>query len=208
MEKIVDEYLEQNEQNEQFYTPHLLAWKLLTDDVEGDLTNALTAFNIDGQDDDPATFMFEILLTIFMEMFFTMALLMHDTENEKKGITTEFNPDMKQIHINDYIPILEKKFNRVSYIMNITTYNKKTENVSNLKSIFNNRYCRVVFRNSEDKKIFVERNIQNDVHYHMISNELYKKQKELRNIYAIFQISDMMYKISFCPVTKIASNKC
>jgi len=187
------------------YTPASIAWKLLMDDIDDSLSANLMAMTPDNDEDsDPVSFLFEILITIFMEMIFDLAIINNEIDNDNG-----FNPDISKFNINDFLPILEKKFNRVSILLNINTYDKKSDDHENLRNILDNRYCRVILRHCpEDSHIFKKNNIPSELNYHIILNQMYKQKSDLKNIYAIIIIENIIYKISFNLVKKINTSRC
>jgi hypothetical protein len=210
MKRLVNKLVEDNENRpDEYYTPQNLAWKLLMDDLDEELTGVLQANSPDFQwEEDPSSFLFEILITIFMEMIFDMAIIMNSSENEFNNCDKEFKPDMKKFNIDDFLPKLKEKFERVSILINIEKH-KRTNSDEFLKEIIDDRYCRVILRYyHEDKKLFRKYNVPDDLHYHMILNGNYKKKNKLDDIYAIIILNDFVYQISFLPIKQLGSEKC
>ena len=210
MKRLVNKLVENDENRpDEFYTPENLAWKLLMDNIDEELTGVLQANSQDFQkEDDPSSFLFEILITIFMEMIFDIAIIMNASENESNNSDEEFNPDMKNFDIDDFLPKLKEKFERVSILLNIEKH-KRINTDENLRDIIDNRYCRVILRYyHEDKKLFRKYQVPSELHYHMILNGNYIKKPKLENIYAIIMLNDYVYQISFLPFKQIGSGKC
>jgi len=209
MKRIVNKLIEDDENKpDEYYTPENLAWKLLLDDVDDDLTGILAGLTPDFQkDDDSASYFFEIFITIFMEMIFDIAIVMNASENEINETDDEFNPNMKTFNIDDFLPKLTEKFERVSINLNISKYERSNAD-EYVKSIVDDRYCRVILKHyHEDKKLFKHYKVPSHLHYHMILNSNYKKKDKLDDIYAIILLNDFVYKITFWPVLKVGS-KC
>lgn len=199
MEKLVDEI----DENDEYMSPKSIAIKLLMENVDDDLSGVIMGFNQDNEDDnDPDTFLFEILLTIFMEMIFAIGILMNGTDKE-------FVPDLKTFDLNNFLPILKKKFARVSILLKIQTYNKKSDESNVINKIYNGRYCRIILKhNPSEAHLFRLYMVPEDMNYHFLGNKDYVKQTNLKNIYAIITIYDKIYQISFDTIEKINSSKC
>jgi len=209
MKRIVNKLIEDDENKpDEYYTPENLAWKLLLDDVDDDLAGVLVGLNPDFQkEDDSASYLFEIFITIFMEMIFDIAIVMNASENEINETDDEFNPNMKTFNLDDFLPKLTEKFERVSINLNINKY-ERSDADEYVKSIVDDRYCRVILKHyHEDKKLFKHYKVPSHLHYHMILNSNYKKKDKLDDIYAIILLNDFVYKITFWPVLKVGS-KC
>jgi hypothetical protein len=199
MNSLTDKIMEENDMlANEYYTPQTIAWKLLMDDTDEALSGALLGFG-DGEDDDPESFMFEILITIFIEMVFDIAVVAQASNDGSTSQDFEFNPDMEKFDLDLFIDTIKKKFNRISYICSVTTYDKKSMSsyeLNELQKTVNNRYCRIILKhNPDDKKTFRKKQI--DENYHMILNENYRIKKHLKDIYAIVIINEKVYQIYF-----------
>jgi len=208
MNSLIERIIEENDMlANEYYTPQTIAWKLIMDDNDEALSGALLGY-ADGGDDDPASFMFEILVTIFIEMIFDIAVIAQATDDESKLQDFEFNPDMGKFDLDLFINTIKKKFNKISYICSVETYNKKEmskHELAELQETVNNRYCRIILKhNPDDRKIFKTKNIAEN--YHMILNETYIRKKHLRDIYAIVMLYDKVYEIHFDNVPNYGKN--
>jgi predicted DNA binding CopG/RHH family protein len=184
------------------YTPESLAWKLLMDDVDTSLASNLLAYDPDDTvGDNSNSYIFELLLTIFMEMIFDMALIADAEEQEQQNVSDyKFNPNLKKFDLNLFLPTLTQKFNYLSILLKTECYNKTTYDESELQQILNNRYCRVILRHdTNNKNYFKQHNIPEELNYHIIGNSFNekKKYKHLTDVYAVIMINDYLYVISF-----------
>ena len=192
MEELVDQFFDEDILINDVYTPQSIAWKLLMDDIHDNFVNILMACNLDNnqRETDSVSFLFEILITIFMEMVFDLAIIINSSYKE-------FNPKIDSFNLDEILPTLKNKFKYVNIILNIDTY-KRNNNDECLRELLDDRYCRVIFNNNhEHNHLFIKNNVSKELNYHMIINNLYKQKKELIYIYAIIMINDTIYKISF-----------
>jgi len=209
MENLFNKLVEENESHEEnFVTPQSIAWKLLTDDYHEDLSGALLAFSPDyTQEEDPASFLFEMLLTICLELVSQMALIMHTTE-ELDNSDSNVVLTKKDFQFEVFFARIKKIFSGVSILFSVGTYDSNS-NYTMVEQILKNRYCRVIFRYNHENAIHFDKNdVPDDVNYHFILNENYKNTNDLRNIYAVIVNKNIIYKLSFDKIAKIASTKC
>jgi len=187
MDKLVEKMNLDNDN--EFYTPEQLAWKLLMDDIDTSKVAQLLTFREGfGTDDNPITFTYEILITIFMEMIFDLVLINHHANSDNI-----FVPDFDKFDINLFLPLLEENFKKINIILNISTYDVQDD----MQYILDNRYCRVILRHI-DKQYFIEHEIEEELNYHMILNGLNKiHYNKLTDVYAIIIIKNNLFKIQF-----------
>lgn len=175
-----------------FHTPQTLAWKLLMEDNISDLSSTILSFNMDGYDEenDPISFTFEILLTIFVEMISSLLTLMsEDNENVRK-----------QLVISDFFDTIKSKFTKASISIFIHEIEKEWLETDDgyFKNILDKRYCKVIMRdNPEESQLFNAYNVDNDMLYHMLLNAKYKQQSNLKDVCANISSGKNIYQISF-----------
>ena len=206
MERLADQIEDNYDNFSNFHTPQTLAWKLLMEDNIKDLSSAINSFNIDGHDkcDDPYTFIFEILITIFAEMACSlMTLLSEDDEHVRK-----------QLNIEDFFDTITSKLKKASMLLHIQTIEKEwlENDTGYFKSIIDKRYCKVILRdNPTEEPLFNKYNVDSDMNYHMLLNPSYKQQNQLKNIIASVSTKNNIYQISFDFFKQpemISSNEC
>jgi hypothetical protein len=185
MEKLINEII-----NDNTYTPKTIAWKLLLDDDTSILSSELCVFDPDTlTDDDPHSYLFEILITIFMEMIYDSAILMTATE---KGDIESFNPDLSKFDINLFLPIIKSKLEKINILIQIHDFSIHDD----IQYILNNRYCRVLLKHDKKSNYFFKNN-NIEENYHMVLNYDFIKTNSLKSIYAIININDIIYQIYF-----------
>jgi hypothetical protein len=181
--------------DEHYYTPEEFANKLLTDNTKGkELSNHLQTF-IDGydcdNDNDQNTFLFEILITIFLELYY--GLVEKNNEHNDDIIIDATTMDSIETEIKE-------KFNSINYMVSIHKYEIDEYNTEFLKPITNKRYCKIICRHNKDDLDYFNKyidNIDENKIYHMMLNNNYIKQNNLKDIYSIWIYSNMYYKIFF-----------
>ncbi len=193
MDKLIDQLDDlDDEWMNDYHTPQTLAWKLLMEDKIENLSSAILSFNIDGNDEaqDPNSFTFEIMITIFAEMLCSLATLMSEDDEEVR----------KRLVMSDFFDTIREKLLKASVTMKINTIEKEwLENDDGyFKGMINKRYCKVILRdNPEEEELFDRYNVPDDTMYHMLLNPKYKKQKNLKDIEALFNVKNNIYQISF-----------
>lgn len=181
--------------DENNYTPEALAWKLLMDDKI--TTSNLMVFS----DENNKETVFEILLTIYLEMIFghyKMAYLESNyNEEDYDDIYENFKLDITNVNLFALTNVFASKFNKLNYILNVKeiTREKYDENKKN-------RYCTILLKDSPfDNTYFLmnEQYIDPEKRYHFVLNSLYKRKENinLRDIYCTVIINNICYKIYF-----------
>lgn len=193
MDKLAEQLSDLDDQwMNDYHTPQTMAWKLLMSDEINNLSSTILSFNVDGSDEaqDPTSFTFEIMITIFVEMLCTLAMLMsEDDENVRK-----------QLVMSDFFETIKEKLLKASVTMHINVIEKEwLENDSGyFKGMIDKRYCKVILRdNPEEEQLFSRYGVPNENMYHMLLNPKYKKQKNLRDVQALFSVKENIYQISF-----------
>jgi hypothetical protein len=183
-----------NEQiDENDYTPEALAWKLIMDD-NIDNSNLL----IFSEDNNKET-LFEILLTIYVEMIFDYYKLKYLESLEPDDNFDEnynnFKLDISNINVFSLTYIFSSKFNKIKYILNVKEISQEEYETSR-----KHRYCTVFLKDSpNDYTYFVmnEKYLDPEKSYHFVLNSLYKKKENLFDIYCTFNINSNYFKIYF-----------
>ena len=181
------------ENNDDIFTPEELAWRLLLDD---NIDNApMLAFS----DENSKEVLFEILLTIYVEMIFNYYKMnylgSHVEDDDFDNKFDDFKLDLKQLNLNMLINNFDEKMKKIKIILNVIEITK--EQFDNYKTF---RYCTILFRDLiRDKNFFIMNDayIDPEKRYHFVKNSLYKINKDLRDIFCSFEIYGKYYKINF-----------
>lgn len=208
MESLFGKLMEENQaEASDFSTPQSIAWKLLMEDYHEDLSAVFLGFSPDeGKDEDPTSFLFEMLLTICMEMISHMALIMHSDETNEQTENVVLRE--KDFDFEQFFPQVKKIMTKASILFSFNKYNSDSSQ-QNIKRTLDERYCRTIFRfNKKDLHYFDENDVPDEVNYHFILNEGYNKTKNLREIYTVIINKNIIYKLSFDRVQKINGSKC
>jgi hypothetical protein len=172
------------------YTPEDLAWKLLTDDVLAPATAEILTTDIEGE--NHTTYLFEILLTMYVEMLVHNAKLLHLINKSESGdlITLEdFKLKFDDITIHLLTQPFREKLLKIRYFLRIDVIN----------SLGTNYYCKILFRDLPSNKIFFQSHQHITKKYHFILNASFKStpHMKLENMYAVSSINGINYKVSF-----------
>lgn len=190
--------------NSDVYTPEMFAWKLLLDDTNSAVLSANLQTFTDTYDeaDDPTTFTFEVLITIFMELIFGILKLNHYAEHNNEN----FEFDFTNSNLEDILPMLKHKFNELCYVLSVETIDETNENIAYVNSVIISRYCKIILRHSKlDEYYFSVHSdeIDDEKDYHMILNGRFKKTNKLNEVYSTCSINNKTYKISFDKVPTV-----
>lgn len=182
------------------YSPEELAWKLIMDENIND-NNVIMTF----ADENSKETMFEILVTIYIEMLFDYYKIQYlentlylDKKKEENIICDEFENlefDLNNINLELLTNIFTEKFKKIKFILNI--YEISCEHYEYIKK---NRYCTILLKDSEyDSTYFLinEAHLDPEKRYHFVLNSLYIPVTELRDIFCTVKINDKYFKISF-----------
>jgi hypothetical protein len=180
------------------FTPEELAWRLVLD--ENINSAPLIAFS----DENTKEILFEILITIYVEMIFNyskLKFLENKSDNSDKSDENfdnnfdNFKINLNTVNINDLTNIFTDKFHKLKFILNVTEITREQYNESKKK-----RYCTVMLKDSPTDYLYFEMNkdhIDPEKRYHFVLNNLYKEQSELKDIFCSFNINNKYYKIYF-----------
>jgi len=182
------------------YSPEELAWKLIMDENIND-NNVIMTF----ADENSKETMFEILVTIYIEMLFDYYKIQYlentlylDKKKEENIICDEFENlefDLNNVNLELLTNIFTEKFKKIKFILNI--YEISCEHYEYIKK---NRYCTILLKDSEyDSTYFLinEAHLDPEKRYHFVLNSLYIPVTELRDIFCTVKINDKYFKISF-----------
>jgi hypothetical protein len=198
----IDDIISNNISNDTF-TPETLAWRLLVDDdLKNDTNIKQIMASIDlNEESNPDIFnkeayLFEILLTIYLEMLFGWYKLLYLIENELNENPTEFKLDLSKLTLKELEEPFIEKMKLLGYILHIY----EIKNKDYYDYIKNESYCRVALRDLPSDFGFFEINknrINPEKRYHFILNSKFKGKTVLRDIFMLIVINDVVYKISF-----------
>jgi len=179
------------------YTPERIAWHLLVGEVDESL-KGMEILSVDKDIGNAHTFVFEILITIFMELLFNLSKLSHYSTHDKEN--DKFVPDYTKLQIDALLSVVVDKMMLLNFIARVDTHEKTEIEPSEFKSLAEGRYCRVVLR-YHDEDPFFNQNVSDDLYYHMKLNGLLddKKYKKLENVYSLI-ILDKIYAVSFTKI--------
>jgi len=189
------------------YTPEALAWKLLMDDAI--TTSNLMIFS----DENNKEIVFEILLTIYLEMIFgyyKMQYLEANCNNNEADDKTldnyddiydNFKLDINKVNLFTLTNVFASKFNKLNFILNVREINREEYFQSK-----QNRYCTVLLKDSPNDEMYFtlnEKHLDPEKRYHFVLNNMYKTKEniDLRDIYCSVNINNVYYKIYFTQIT-------
>lgn len=193
MNRLLNELEELDDQwMNDYHTPQTLAWKLLMSDDIKNLSSTILSFNVDNTDEanDPTSFTFEIMITIFAEMLCSLAMFMSEDDEHVR----------KRLVVSDFFDTIKEKFLKASVSLHINTIEKEwlENDTGYFKKMIDKRYCKVILRdNQEEEHFFYKYDVPNENMYHMLLNSKYKKQKNLKDIEALISVKNNIYQISF-----------
>lgn len=183
------------------YTPEELAWKLIIDE-NIDYEAAIMAF----ADENSKETLFEILITIYIEMVFDYYKIKYleniidknEFESESESEFDEFDNfelNLQLVSLDTLTDIFSNKFKLIKYLLNV--HEIPYEHYDYIKK---NRYCTVLLKDSPTDELYFEFNkdkLDSEKRYHFVLNSLYLPVEELRDIFCSFSINNKYYKISF-----------
>lgn len=191
-------------ENDEIFSPENIAWKLLFDDTK-QMSAGLQTFSFENDNDgDPATFTFEILLTIYLEMIVGFYRTLHLGQKEEKGetITTDdFALDLDNINEEVLLNPFRDSLLKVNYFLKVREISTSEKG---------NYYCKILLRdNPDDKPVFkMNRSIDKDKKYTFILNSSYKRNKNLEDVYSVVTIKGKTYRVSFDRMGKLVQSRC
>lgn len=181
------------ENNDDTFTPEELAWRLLLDDNIN--SGPIMAFS----DENTKEILFEILLTIYIEMIFNyykiQYLESHVDDDDFDNKFDDFKLDLSQINLNLLTDNFDEKIKKINFLLNVTELTK--EKYDEYK---NKRYCTLLFKDLLRDNFFFTMNanyLDPEKRYHFVKNSVYQSNKELRDIFCSFELFGKYYKIHF-----------
>lgn len=172
------------------YTPEDLSWKLLTDN---ELTSATAEIlTADSEGGNQNTYLFEILLTMYIEMLINNAKLFHLINKSESGsiITLDdFRLNFDGLTIDQLTDPFREKLLKIKYFLRIET-------VTNLDKFC---YCKILFRDLPSNDVFFQGHANITKKYHFILCSTFKQTPymKLEDIYAIAYINGTNYRVNF-----------
>jgi hypothetical protein len=184
--------------DENYYSPEQIALLLALDQFDNAKTG-IDTFTPEKDTGNPYSYIFEILMTIFMELLFVIAKADHDGNNDNKN--KKFTPKYDNLKIDALTSIVTDKMIWLGYIAHVKSYEKEdlVDDKEQFDNLCNkNRYCLVLLKDYHNHAVFKTKQAESR-YYHMVLNKnIYKKKfKKLNDIYAIIDLNDKLYKISF-----------
>jgi len=193
MEKFISEIDVVN--STEYYTPAKLAFDLVIGEIDKTKAGQLVEISLEELlPNNILTFKYELLLTIFMEMFFYLAKIDHYAE-----FTTEYVPNYNSIDINTYISKIADNFEFLGYYSQVEIENleKFAQDKDGFNFLVKNRYCRVVLKNNNENN----ENIDNNGLYQMKLNGLNEiKYSDLNQIYSLIFVGENVICIKFLKI--------
>jgi hypothetical protein len=189
--------MNENYENARMTTPEDLARQLFNEQPGEPCSKQILPYTKTYDEDDKLTFIFEILITIYLEGFMNIMEILKETNKEEFKNIKDNEKDY-QIYKNitlDDLNFPQPWFNSFGFKIIITEYdrNNRKEYKRNVKPF---SYCRILLSfDPQDRIQFILKNIQNK--YHFILNASYKTSKNLEDIFATLSKGDKFYKISF-----------
>jgi hypothetical protein len=175
------------------FTPEELAWRLILDETID--SAPMLAFS----DENTKEILFEILITIYVEMIFGYSKLKYlENLNDSEDYDTNFDNfkiKLEHVNISDLTDIFIDKFNKLKFILHVNEITKEQFNESKKY-----RYCTILLKDSPSDYMYFELNKEHldpEKRYHFVLNNLYKDKEELRDIFCSFSINNRCYKINF-----------
>lgn len=175
------------------FTPEELAWRLLLDDNVNNVQ--LLAFS----DENSVEILFEILLTVYVEMIFNhykMQYLEFNAEEDNFDDKFDnFKLDLSQINLEMLKDNFDEKIKKLKFILNINEIS-----FDRFEECKMNRYCTILFKDLLRDKAFFIMNaeyLDPEKRYHFIKNSKYENKTILRDIFCSFELNGKYYKINF-----------
>lgn len=185
--------MENNTNQDDTFTPEELAWRLLLDENVNNVQ--LLAYS----DENSIEILFEILLTIYVEMIFNYYKLQYlesQADNDNFDETYEnFKPDLSKINISILTENFDEKIKKLKFVLSVNEISKERYEECKI-----NRYCTIIFKDLLRDRAFFMMNseyLDPEKRYHFIKNSKYNTTNILRDIFCSFELNDKYYKINF-----------
>ena len=175
------------------FTPEELAWRLLLDENVNNVQ--LLAFS----DENNIEVLFEILLTIYIEMIFNhykmQYLEFHVDDEDFNEKYDNFKPDLSKINLQMLTDKFDEKIKKLKFILNVNEISQERYEECKM-----NRYCTILFKDLlRDSAFFIMNSayLEPEKRYHFIKNSKYETTNTLRDIFCSFELNGSYYKIHF-----------
>lgn len=179
-------------ENMEVGSPEELAWKLLLDD-ELDKNECGVITDDDSLDEnntqtEKITYVFEVLLTIYLELLILNAKIYYFEENnDLENFKLNFDNFSSDILINPY----RKKIIKIGFFLSVLP----------MEEITNDHYCKILISDIPEHKNFFTMHPNITKKYHFVTNLKYMNGNitvnNLKKVYGIFTKDGISYKISF-----------
>jgi hypothetical protein len=182
------------------YTPETLAWKLLFDNnIESFSSQLLTFTDEASKETEPTTYIFEVLITIFMEMI--IAILKTNYYSDDNNNDKEFNPKFSHNDFDEILSNLKQKFNLINILLFIEKIEPIEDNKLHITEVTKNRYCRIIMKHNKDDftlfNIYEDRIPEDKIYHMLLNNKFVLTNKNLNSVYAIASLDGITYRIYF-----------
>ena len=189
---MTEKYLQEKIDDAVSGSPEDLAKQLFSKEPESPCSKQILTYSAKS-DPDATSFVFEILLTIYLEGFMNILdVIKQNSAGEDNDISMN-QQAYKNMDIND-LQFPEPWFKSFGFSINIKEYTREnTKEIDKLKSL---SYCRILLSfDSKDIFYFLTRKI--DKKYTFILSGSYRPTNKLEKIYALLSKDDKLYQISF-----------
>lgn len=228
----MDDFLDNYDDND-VVTPESLAWKILMDDDVEAFTGIILPCTSTTDDDNQNQNInvnndvrynsfadqFQILITVYMEMVFSMLKFKHITENlnangdinENKDLDATFKPDLHKFTTEDMSIPFKEKLKKIRIALSIREI--RDGNKYNSKDFGSNNeyYCRIILKDTQDGKTHFRANAEHldpEKRYtFVIRNDEKKVQQKLEDFYAVCSLPNIKVRIAFSPINVIVKNQ-
>lgn len=235
----MEEFFNQPDDTDNTVTFESLAWKLLMDDdvenyagillplVFDDDTskNTKNTKNTKNNNDlsdvryDSLQDQFQILISVYMEMLFSLMKINHvnsfidknGTIDESTDLETTFKPDLSKFTSRDLIDVFRDKFKKIRIFLSVLEICDSKKNMPRDYGSSSEYYCRIILKDSAEGKTYFKANsdwIDPEKRYTFVIRDNKKKnEKKLEDFYTVCTIADIKYKISFSKINVLIKNQ-
>jgi hypothetical protein len=229
----MENFFNQPDDIENIVTPESLAWKLLMDDDVENYAGILLPFvsedNTADSDKtkekqfnvryDSLSDQFQILITVYMEMVFSMLKINHvgsyidENGNIDESIDLEatFKPDLINFTVDGMIDIFREKLKKIRIFLSVLGIYDSKENLPKDYGSSSDYFCRIILRDSTEGKAYFKANknwLDPEKRYTFVMrNNNKKNQKKLDDFYAVCTLPNIKVKISFSKINVITQNQ-
>jgi len=193
----LDDFIDSNESlTSELLTPESIAWKLLlSDDLKIGNYGLQTFTDEEDTQDDPTSFLFELLLTIYFEMVFCLDLLVYLNNNPSKT-QEDYTINLENVTLETLQEPFGEKFKIINYSLNVLELTN--EEFMYLKK---HCWCKIYLRDNPSDSTIFELNkdyVDPTKRYFIVRNGSYVKSDNLSDVFGLCNIGNNKYfKISF-----------